>query len=338
MTKKPFYDLANEEMQRLITCYLELAEKSKAFSNLAAEHIMDEDCRRIVLAGIGSGFIPESTSAKQVVEEWARTKAIPFDIETSITAGVYHHIRPYGRQFIDEIQTETRDFSYFTPEYISEHPYLLPIFQHLAGFFSKATLRNKVGNASDRSIPISVAKKLADVLNERGLKGNVNKGEILQRLESTLEGLVRDLVGKVLLENVVANALIERSLPFQREKEYRTLKGVVYDFRADFVLPCASEPAAFIEVRKSSTRHASLYAKDKMFSAINWKGNNQNLLGVLLIDGPWTSNTLTTIAKVFDYVIPIANVHEVAEVLEAYLSGDRSKLRWLIEFRISPAT
>ncbi|MHC5615341.1 MAG: hypothetical protein ACYTXA_31335 [Nostoc sp.] len=56
-----------------------------------------------------------------------------------------------------------------------------------------------------------------------------------------------------------------------RESEYKTLRGVIYDFRADFVIPDAQNPLAFIEVRKSSSRHASLYAKDKMFFAINWK-------------------------------------------------------------------
>ena len=159
----------------------------------------------------------------------------------------------------------------------------------------------------------------------------------MQRLESTLEGLVRDPVGKLLLESVVVNALESRHLPFQREGDYRFLEGVVYNFRADFVLPSAAKPLAFIEVRKSSSRHASLHAKDKMFSAINWKGSNKDLLSVLLVDGPWTSATLRVMATVFDYVMPITRAPELAEVLEGYLAGDRSKLRWIIEFKISPA-
>lgn len=336
--QKTIYELANEEMQRLIGVYLKLAEETNTLSNLRPKHVKDEDSRCIVLAGIGSSLDPKVASPKQVVAEWSRMKAVPFDIETSITSGVYHSIREYGQQLLDEVERETKGFSRFTPDYISGHSYLLPILQHLAGLFSKAALKRRVGTASDRAVAPPAAEKLAILLNERQLEGMVNKGEILQRLESTLEGLVRDLVGKVLLESMVANALKERHLPFQRESDYRALKGVVYDFRADFVLPSASEPLAFIEVRKSSTRHASLYAKDKMFSAINWKGQKKELLGVLLVDGPWTSATLKVMAKVFDYVIPITRAHEVAEVLEAYLKGDKSKLRWLIEFRISPST
>ena len=158
----------------------------------------------------------------------------------------------------------------------------------------------------------------------------------MQRLEATLEGIIRDLVGRLLLESIVENALINKGLKFQREKDYKKLVGVIYDFRADFVLPNATKAKAFIEVRKSSSRHASLYAKDKMFSAINWKGYNPELLGVLVVDGEWTGKTLQTMANVFDYVIPIERVSELADILDAYLNGDQSKLKWLIKFEILP--
>ena len=93
----------------------------------------------------------------------------------------------------------------------------------------------------------------------------------------------------------------------------------------------------YIEVRKSSSRHASLYAKDKMFSAINWKGKNKKLLAVLVVDGDWTGETLRVMANVFDYVVPIGRSVELAETVKSYLNGDESKLRWLIEFRIESA-
>ena len=83
-----------------------------------------------------------------------------------------------------------------------------------------------------------------------------------------------------------------------REEEYESIPGVVYDFRADFVIPDSKETLAFIEVRKSSSRHASLYAKDKMFSAVNWKGNNKKLIAVLIYYGEWTKETLKIMKKV----------------------------------------
>ena len=121
-----------------------------------------------------------------------------------------------------------------------------------------------------------------------------------------------------------------------REDDYGSLSGVVYDFRADFVVPTPEEPLAFIEVRKSSSRHASLYAKDKMFSAINWKGRHQRMLGIIVVDGDWTSTTLEVMSRVFDYVIPISQAPRMAETIRDYVNGDTSKLKWLIQFRIDP--
>ncbi len=161
--------------------------------------------------------------------------------------------------------------------------------------------------------------------------------EILQGLETTLEGIVRDLVGRVLLETIVAKALDEANVPYKREKEYNYLPGIIYNFRADFVIPDENQPKAFIEVRKSSSRHASLYAKDKMFSAINWKGKNKDILAVLIVDGEWTAETLRIMANVFDYVVSIKSVSSVATSIAQYLQGDKSKLKWLIDFSIKPA-
>jgi hypothetical protein len=194
-----------------------------------------------------------------------------------------------------------------------------------------------VGAVSDTGISGPAAARLAKLLEERVDPSSVNKGEILKRLESTLEGIVRDLIGRVLLESIVDRALRDKGVEFQREEEYGALAGVVYDFRADFVIPNAERPRAFIEVRKSSSRHASLYAKDKMFSAINWKGHNPALLAVLIVDGEWTGETLRVMAQVFDYVVPIARVAELIDTLDAYIKGDGSKLKWLIEFRITDA-
>ena len=130
-----------------------------------------------------------------------------------------------------------------------------------------------------------------------------------------------------MLESVVAAALEAEDVPHLREEDYDSLKGVVYDFRADFVIPNAADPVAFIEVRKSSSRHASLYAKDKMFSAINWKGQYPNLIGVVVVEGDWTGATLRTMASVFDYVVPLARSGELARVLKRAADGDPSVLK-----------
>lgn len=326
------YQIADAEIRKCIDAYLKLTRETHGLSVIEEQHLADQRLIVILLAGLGIRQF--NVTAAQAVDEWKRRSAIPFDLEAAITTEVYRHIRELGSTFLNSVDKISNGFTEFDPLFIQKNSYLLPLLQHLAGIFSKSKLKELVGSVSDNSISKPAALRLATLLSERVDPKTVNKGEILQRLESTLEGIVRDLVGRVLLESIVASALADQAVSFQREEEYSSLNGVIYDFRADFVLPNASAPLAFIEVRKSSSRHASLYAKDKMFSAINWKGHNPNLLAVLVVDGPWTKETLIVMAKVFDYVVPIGRVPELVEILKAYLAGDKSKLKWLIQFRI----
>ena len=329
------YQIANDEIRRCIDVYLKLAEQSKGLTALLPKHLPENRGRVIVMAGLGIAV--RSATAEEVCSEWQRRQALSFDLETGITAGVYTNLRTVAETFYEQLSEATDGFTRFDRQYLAENPYLLPLLQHLAGIFSKAKLKELVGSVSDNSISKPAAERLSKLLSERVDPSRVVKGEILKRLESTLEGIVRDLVGRVLLESVVDAALRRRSLSFLREEQYQSLAGVVYDFRADFILPDATTPKVFIEVRKSSSRHASLYAKDKMFSAINWKGKTTDLLAVLVVDGEWTGETLRVMANVFDYVVPIGRVDELVQSVEAYLKGDRRKLKWLIDFRIRPA-
>jgi len=334
-TDTTLYQLADTEMRACIAAYLLLAEETSGLSKITKELVADGRSRTILLAGLGSTSL--DLDAAGAVEEWKRRQAIPFDIETGVSFSVYRNIRAKGLDLLNELEALTNGFTHFDPALLYQKPYFLPLLQHLAGVFSKANLKKIIGSASDTSISKPAAQRLASYLTERVDAASVNKGEILKRLESTLEGIVRDLVGRVLLESIVASAFEKRGIPFEREDQYPSLAGVVYDFRADFVLPDHRSPKAFIEVRKSSSRHASLYAKDKMFSAINWKGKRKDMLAILVVDGEWTGETLRVMAKVFDYVVPISRIPELVETVGAYLAGDTSKLKWLIEFRIDPA-
>src|ERR1700688_709200 len=332
---RTLYQVADAEIRRCIDVYLRLAQQSNGLTALLPEYLPDDRARVIVMAGLG--VTVQKPTAEEVCSEWQRRQALAFDLETGITAGVYTNLRTIAETFYDELSAGTDGFTRFEPGYLAENPHLLPMLQHLGGIFSKAKLKALVGAVSDNSISKPAAERLSKLLSERVDPAHVVKGEILKRLEATLEGIVRDLVGRVLLESIVDAALRLRGLPFLREKQYDSLAGVVYDFRADFILPDASSPKVFIEVRKSSSRHASLYAKDKMFSAINWKGRRSDLLAVLVVDGDWTRETLRIMANVVDYVVPIGRVDELMHSIEAYLKGDRRKLKWLIEFRISAA-
>lgn len=330
------YQKAEEAMRREIKRYLALAETTRGFSSVDEESLSDPLVRLMFGGGIGVHVAdPEKIDPSRLVAEWDRKRAVPFDIERGVTAGVYRSIRPFADDLYDEAKRLTNRFTQFDEKVLFGNPHLLPILQHLAGIFSKANLKKEVGSVSDTGFSRPAAERLSALLSERVSPSSVSKENILQRMESTLEGIIRDLVGRVLLEEVVAEALKDEAVPFLREEEYSSLAGVIYDFRSDFVVPNEREPIAFIEVRKSSSRHASLYAKDKMFSAINWKGHFRNLIGIIVVNGDWTKATLQKMAKVFDYVIPLQQCPFMAKVLKRATNGDDSVLKWLLDFSIT---
>jgi len=331
------YGLAMQAINDYIQVYLTLTQQTKAFTDVQLDHVQSFDQKLVILSGIGSPLDPSVVSAADVVNEWQRMRAIAFDAESAITPGVYIQLRGRVEGLLADLERATAAFARFDPVYIRRNPYMLPILQRVAGIASKAELKRQIGSVSDNVVSVKAAEKLADILNRRQPGRVINRAQILQSVEPTLEGIVRDLVGRVLLESIVAKALDDAQVPYKRESQYRRLTGVVYDFRADFVIPDDVSPQVFIEVRKSSSRHASLYAKDKMFSAINWKGRNKDLLAVLIAEGPWTEQTKLVMSNVFDYVMPLNLAPTVVQDIAAYINGDRPKLRWLIDFTINKA-
>lgn len=318
-----------------ITRYLELADKTKGLTEVTVEILEDEKNARMIAAGIGSYYASDSAiDPHHVLSEWERKSAISFDIETAVTTSIYVELRKYGDALFEKAKEITSGFTSFQAELLIQHPEVLPLYQHIAGIFSKSTLKKQVGTVADTGFSVSASKKLAELLAERVNSDQIIKSNVLKRLDSTLEGIIRDLVGRVLLEEVVSNALLKEGVPFLRESQYKSIPGVIYDFRADFVIPTQDSPVAFIEVRKSSSRHASLYAKDKMFSAINWKGRHKKLIGVIVVEGDWTSAALKSMAKIFDYVIPLKKANDLARILKKAVDGDQSVLKWLVEFKI----
>jgi hypothetical protein len=266
---------------------------------------------------------------------WLNRCAVKFSIELAATGTLYPKIKVFTDQLIEDAYTQSKDFTNVSAVWIKANPHFLPVFMHVARVFSKGALKKEIGSANDNLISRPASENIEKMLSAAsGLRAVPSKLDIQTSIKGTVEGIVRDLVGRLLLEEFVASALTRNAVPFLRENEYINLVGVVYDFRADFVAPNENKPKAFLEVRKSSSRHASLYAKDKMFSAINWKGKHPECLAVLIVDGPWTDVTLKIMSKIFDYVVPIGQVDEVAAKIKLYLDGDQSILQWMIQFSI----
>ena len=334
MPAQTLYQYTTLQMKSIVSMLLQLADETQNFTHPLSKHWTDEIASTMLLNGKGIDILPEESARANI---WFARAAIPFDLEKASTGILYQKILPYARQLIIDTVSETDNFSNITPDWIHKNPQVLPVLMHVLGSFSKQNLKVLIGSVNDNSISKPASIKLAEYLKPISDNKSVPSPEHINiRLKSTIEGIVRDLVGSLLLENFVATALRQAKVPFLHEKEYPSLQGVIYNFRADFVIPDHLHPKAFIEVRKSSTRHASLYAKDKMFSAINWKGLHQDCLAILVIDGPWSAASLEVMAKVFDYVIPVAMMEEMSKKIREYLDGNDDIIRWLIHFKVEP--
>lgn len=329
---KTLYEYATEVMTTSIEHYLKVANLSSGFQVFNLDMLQDFDTREMVLAG--KSLDVQVFTAEDCLRELERVTAISFDVEKGVSFYVYKHTRTYIQTLIQTATELSNNFSSIDPIVIKEHSYLLPIWQAALSIGSKANLKTIFGSATDRLISKPSAEKISEYANNYFLTHTVSAVQVTERVERTLEGIIRDLVGRLLLESVVKNALDKANVPYLTEAEYSGIDGVVYKIRADFVIPNAENPLAFIEVRKSSSRHASLYAKDKMFSAINWKGKHPEMLGIIVTEGEWTNESLVTMAKVFDYVVPLANSEMLANNIKLYLDGDKSILKWIINFSI----
>jgi hypothetical protein len=265
------YQLADAEIRLCIFDYLELAEQTLGLTNIEQSHVNTSRKAVILLAGLNASI--DDLSPVFVVSEWKRRKAVPFDVETGITNGVYNNIRGAGAAYLEEVKAASSGYTDWPSDFIKSNPHTLPILQHLSGIFSKAALKKQVGSVADTSISGPASQRLSTLLQERVDPENVREGEILKRLESTLEGIVRDLVGRVMLESIVESALLSENVPFKREDEYASLAGVIYDHRADFVVPNETTPLAFIEVRKSSSRHPLLKGQNVFCNKLEGKAS-----------------------------------------------------------------
>jgi len=298
------------------------------------EILQDEPVKQLIMAGKALDY--RNSTPAHCIQELGRVKAIKFDIERAVSEYVYENSRTQIEKMLEVAENISGNYTFLEQDSVKTHAYLLPVWQAALNISSKANFKYIFGSASDRLISGPSSLKIATYANDYFSSHKIDTIQIKERIERTLEGIVRDLVGRLLFESIVENALDNAEVPYLTEKEYSGIEGVVYTIRADFVIPNPDEPMAFIEVRKSSSRHASLYAKDKMFSAINWKGKHREMLGIIVTEGDWTNESLKTMSHVFDYVIPISSVKELATKIEKYLAGDKSILKWIIDFKISP--
>jgi hypothetical protein len=331
------YQFGKEATLRLIAEYLALLEATQGLHDVRPEHFENETWRLLLLGGKGlqPGEVPDHPIPAHALHEGRR--AVSHDIQSAVSGPLYVQMSRHALALAGRAAELSENFAHLSAEELRAEAELLPVFMHAAGVFSMSVLRKEVGRVADTGLSVPASVRAVEFLVPRFLD-DVDLERLVERLGSTIEGQVRDLLGRYLLESVVEAAFSRLGVPFQREEEYTSLAGVVYDHRADFVVPDATAPKLFVEVRRSAARHSSLYAKDKMFSAINWKGRHSDLIGVLILDGEWSRNSRLALARVFDYVLPVSSADELARIAKAYIGGDSSKLLRLIRFEIAAAS
>jgi hypothetical protein len=330
------YQYGKQAILDLIAQYLSLLEATRGLEDVRLEHFEDRTWSLLLLGG--KGLLPDEVplDAPTAYRLHQARGALEHDIQSAVAGPLYVAMRRHAHALAGRATSISNGFTRLAPEQLRSEPELLPVFMHAAGVFSISVLRREVGSVSDTGISEPASRRLADYLAPR-LLGDNSPEQVVDRLGSTIEGQARDLLGRYLLEAVVEAAFARQGVPFEHERDYTDLAGVVYDHRADFVVPNAQMPKLFVEVRRSSARHSSLYAKDKMFSAINWKGRHPDLIGVLLLDGEWSRHSRLALARVFDYVLPVSHADRLAAIAQAYLEGDRSKFLRRITFEIEAA-
>ncbi len=178
------YGIAMNLMKSYIDVYLNLAVETNGFAIVEDKNAQTYEQRLIILAGINSQLDPNTSTSNDVVQEWQRRQALIFDVEESITKGVYLKIREVSQELINKLRQATNNFQKFDASYIYQNPQMLPIFQRLIKVRSKSELKKRIGSVSDNSISKPAAEKLSKLLENQTNNQNINDSGNFARIRN----------------------------------------------------------------------------------------------------------------------------------------------------------
>ncbi|MDW9481948.1 hypothetical protein GOB57_25185 [Sinorhizobium meliloti] len=302
-------------MRAVSACLQSLFLATDGFSRSEA---VDFDCARqnaLLLAGKGLSCLGSSalnTSA------WNQSQE-PFQHAVAAGAVVAAKLREQAGDIITFVLEATASLTKVSPEWIMEHPFSLPVFVNATGTSSKKKFKSefKLTNASDRKIGATDAARIVASLRPDKV---LSEKEIVAGMEALIEGIVRDQIGKVVNEDFVKRALDELDLPYIRDEGGTALiEGEYSASRADFAIPENTKPQAFIEVRKSGSNHASVYANDLCMTVVDRITRHPECLAVLLYDGSWSGPSREKVDRVFDYVFHVHESRKAAGIIRRHL-------------------
>lgn len=310
---KSLSEVGADEMRAASAHLQEIQDAPGGFSDVSQAHFSCAHKKPLLLAGKN---VPETQHALIEVAAW---NALDVEFDRAAAAGfvVTGRLREMAVRLTDFTLEETRGLADLTADWLMRYPFSLPILVAISGKRSRKKFKAdlNVTNASDKKIGSTDAIRIVEAM--KGVQVPTAP-EILAALESTIEGIVRDQIGKAVNESVVSQALNARGLEglyVRDEGGTKCIEGVLGASRADFAFPCNVEPKAFIEVRKSTSNHAAMYAHDLMWSVANRNGKHKGILAVFVYDGIWSKTTLTQLREAFDHVFHVSESDKAAEVV-----------------------
>ncbi len=104
------YNVAKIEIRKHIGAYLKLIQETNNLAQINKNALSSIEALTILLAGKGSNLDPRQVTADQAIVEWERRLALPFDIETAITTGVYFKLREVAEIYFYELYYGTNSF------------------------------------------------------------------------------------------------------------------------------------------------------------------------------------------------------------------------------------
>jgi hypothetical protein len=301
-----------------------LCEETFCFVLVNEGHFKDPKQSEFLLSGkrIRSSGVP-----LQDFQAWNKSKK-KFDHAKAVSDLVSQMLRDYAEKLVSHICLETRHFEIIEPQWIVDNPSWFPVIVNAMGSGSIKEFKAKfsLNSVRGRTISLLDAKRLVEAL--KGHKKRTEQ-EIVASLETSIEGIVRDLIGKVINEDFVKLALDAKGLSYARDTGgnaiIKTSGGGAS--RVDFVLPSVTEPNAFIEVRKTSSGHAATYAASLAWVVVSRLSQYPNCLAILVYDGEWTKPALATLESVFDHVFHVFESDKAAEVVRRHLEGEDMRKR-----------
>ncbi|MCS4088789.1 hypothetical protein [Rhizobium sp. BK176] len=305
-------------MRAVSACLQSLFLTTSGFSKVCEEDFACPEKGPLLLAGKRLTCLG---SAKENIEAW-KTAGVVFEHADAAGRVVAAKLRIRAAEMVNFVFDETAQLTRVTPEWIMAHPYTLPVFANATGTVSKKRFKNqfKLTAASDRSIGRTDATRIVEGI-QPGMV--LAPREVVAGMESLIEGIVRDQIGKVVNEAFIQQALDRRDVPYVRDEGgSNQIEGLVSASRADIAAPDNSDPKVFIEVRKSTANHASLYASSLMFSALDRRGRHPNSLAIMLYDGAWSGATKALMENAFHYVFHVLESDQAADIVKRHLDGE----------------